>query len=57
MGESKLRRGAGLQLCAAHAVTDADQRVRHLVALQVDQVRQVPCVVKPAGCMRSVAVL
>ncbi len=45
------------QLGGAHAVPDADQRLGHLVALLVDQGRQVPRVVEPAGCMVLVVAL
>ncbi len=39
-----------LQLGRTHAVPDADQRLWHLVALLVDQGRQIPRVVPPASC-------
>ena len=42
--------GSRSQLGGAHAVPDADQRLGHLVALLVDQGREVPRVVEPAGC-------
>lgn len=37
-------------MCTAHTVPDSNDRARHLLALNIDKVEEVPGMVKPAGC-------
>lgn len=39
-----------LQVCATHAVANADDGPGHLGALDVDQVKEVSGVIEPASC-------
>jgi hypothetical protein len=42
--------GLGLQMGAAHAVSDADDGPGHLCPLDIDQVEEVARVIEPASC-------
>lgn len=43
-------------MCAAKAMADSDDRTRHLLALYVDEVKEVPGMIEPTSYWCTVSV-